>query len=412
MPLDTEVKADPGSIRGVADWLTARSGDTHGAGGQVYGARGDSEGTWRGPASDGFRSTMTQAGQKIDELAGDLTATSTALKTHADDVDTVKARMSQAIEIARSGGLTINGHIIEDPGPAPADPIPLPTDKPPTPQQQQIHDSATQAQSAYALKVQRFTEASGVAVEAKGTLNQSQSVLNKFVSGYAEKGVFNMSDIATGLTAAVADRTSKFRASARAMDPGIDRAARYAKSGRMNPFAQARADALEIERRLAQQAENTKAVATRTARMVDKLPNGVKGALEKTLAFGKHADDIANPLLRGSTRVLGKLPVVGLAITGLGVGYDISQKKDVTTSVASGAGGFVAGALATAAVSSMGGPVGWAVAGGALVSAGVGFAIEEWGDDAVEAVGDAAGWVGDKVGDAGKAVGKFFSDLF
>lgn len=411
MPIDTEVKPEPAGIRAVADWLTGRSDDAHGTGSQVYGARNDSEGSWEGAASDGFRATMTRAAQQIDGLAGDLKETSSALKTHADDVDTVKSRMSQAMEIARGGGLTVNGHVIEDPGPAPADPIPLPTDKPATPKQQEIHDQATQAQSAHAMKVQKYVEAADVATQARDKLIQSQSTFSKFASGYAEKAPFNIADIATGLSGAVAERTSKFRSAARAMDPGIERAARYAKGARMSPFAQARADALEIERRLAKQAELNKAVASRTARMVDKLPSGVKGFLQRTLAFGKNADDLANPILRGSVRVLNKLPVVGGLITAAGVGYDISEGKDPTTAVASGVGGFVAGSLATAGVAAAGGPVGWAVAGGALVSAGVGFAIEEWGDDVVEFAGDAVEWTGDRLSDAGEWVGETASDV-
>lgn len=412
MPLNTRIDGDPNSIRTTATWLTARSGDTHDVGAQVYGARGDSESTWHGPASEGFRSTMTSAGQKIDELAEDLTATAGALRTHADDVDTAKSRMQQARNIAHSGGLTVNGDTIEDPGPAPADPAPLPADRPPTAAQQQAHDSATQAQSAHAVKVQKYQEATRVVVEARDNLNQSQSTLTKFISGYRDKAVFNITDIATGLTAGVAARTSNFRAAARAMDPGIQRAARYARNPRTNPFAQARADALEIERRLAKQAELNKAVASRTARLIDRLPRGVRDLLNLNLAGNLTPENISNPILRGSTRVLGKLPVVGLGITAAGVGYDINQGKDVTTSVASGAGGFVAGALATAAIASAGGPVGWAVAGGAVVSAGVGFVIEEWGDDIVEGAGDAADWAGDRIGDAGKAVGDFFGDLF
>lgn len=84
-----------------------------------------------------------------------------------------------------------------------------------------------------------------------------------------------------------------------------------------------------------------------------------------------------------------KLPVVGLGITGVGIGYDIGKGKDPTTSVASGLGGFLAGAGASAGLAAMGTPVGWVVAGGAVVSWGVGFAIEEWGDDLVQGMEDA-----------------------
>lgn len=417
MPIDTEISSDAASIRAVAEWLSQRANDAHGAGTQVYGVRGDSESTWAGPASDGFRATMTQFGQQVDGLTGDLNATVSALNAHADDVDTAKSRMSQALDIARNGGLAINGHIVQEPGPAPADPAPLPSA--PTPRQQEIHEQATQASSAYAKQVQAYVEAERVATPARQSFIDSQQTFVKFAKGYAEKAPVNIGDIATGLAGAVAARTSKFRAAARAMDPAIERAAAYAKSGRTNPFAQARADALEIERRLAKQEELNKAVATRTARIVDKLPNSVKSFLTTNLDFGRAQKPIANTVLRGAAKVGAKLPLVGDLITAGGVGMDVHSGKDPATAIASGAGGFVAGSLATAGIAAAGGPVGWAVAGGALVSAGVGFAIEEWGDDAVDMAGDAADWAGDRlsdagsaIGNAGKAVGNFFDDLF
>ncbi|TKG73192.1 WXG100 family type VII secretion target [Prauserella endophytica] len=419
MPSDTEIKSNAASIRTVAQWLSTRAGEAHGTGSQVYGARGDSESTWTGPASDGFRSTMTRFGQQIDGLVGDLNGTTAALNSHADDVDTAKSRMSQALEIARAGGLTVNGHIIEEPGPAPAAPAPLPTDKEPTPRQQQIHDQATQAQSAHAQQVKAYVEAERVATPARQSFIDSQNTFVKFAKGYAEKAPINIADISTGLAGAVAQRTSNFRAAARAMDPAIERAAAYAKSGRTNPFAQVRADALEIERRLAKQAELNKAVATRTARMVDRLPSNVKSILTTNLDFKQAQKPIANHILRGATKVGSKLPIVGGVITGLGIGLDIAGGKDAPTAVSSGVGGFVAGSLATAGIAAAGGPVGWAVAGGAVVSAGVGFVIEEWGDDIADMAGDAVDWAGDRlsdagnmIGKAGKAVGDFFGDLF
>lgn len=414
MPIDTEIKADAASIRRVAEWLSKRSEDAHETCSQVYGARGDSEGTWNGPASDGFRTTMTAFGKQINGLGEDLTETSSKLSSHADDVHTAKSRMSQALEIARKGGLTVNGHIIEEPGPAPAAPAPLPTDRKPSPRQQQIHDQATAAQSAHEQKVKAYVEAERTATPAREAFVKSQQTFVRFAKGYAEKAPINIADISTGLAGAVAQRSSSYRAAARAMDPAIERAAAYAKSGRTNPYAQARADALEIERRLAKQAELNKATATRTARMVDKLPDSVKKGLTANFDLGRYSPDKppANPMLRGAAKLGSKLPIVGGAVTALGVGLDIHSGKDPTTAVASGAGGFVAGSLATAGIAAAGGPVGWAVAGGAVVSAGVGFAVEEWGDDVANAAGEAADWTGEKLSEGAKAVGNFVSDLF
>ncbi|MBB3662885.1 uncharacterized protein YukE [Prauserella sediminis] len=417
MPIDTEVKADAASIRSVAQW--SQNADT--AGTQVYGARGDSESTWTGEASDGFRSTMTKFGGQIDGLSTDLSRTSSQLNSHADDIHTAKSRMSQALEIARNGGLTISGNIIQEPGPAPAAPAPLPTDEKPSPRQQQIHDQATQAQAAHEKQVKAYVEAERSATPAREALIKSQQTFVRFAKGYAEKAPINIADISTGLAGAVAQRTSQYRAAAKALDPAIERAAAYAKSGRTNPYAQARADALEIERRLAKQAELNRATATRTARMVDKLPKHLKTALTTNFDFGKaeSAKAGSNPALRGATKFASKIPVFGAGLTAVGVGMDIRGGKDPGKAIASGAGSFVAGSLATAAVASAGGPVGWAVAGGAVVSAGVGLAIDEWGDDVADMAGDAVDWTGDRLSDAGESIGKagravgdFFGDLF
>src|SRR5699024_5303997 len=88
-------------------------------------------------------------------------------------------------------------------------------------------------------------------------------------------------------------------------------------------------------------------------------------------------------------------PVVGGLITAGGVGMDIAGGEDPGKAIASGASGYVAGSLTTAGVAAAGGPVGWGVAAGAVVSAGVGFVVDEWGDDIASGLGTAAGAVGD-----------------
>lgn len=419
MSLNTEVKGDPDSVRETVAWLKARSGGAQDTATQVYGARGMSESSWEGEGGGAFRSAMTQAGDRIDTDADDLKKTAGALDTHADDLHTVRSRMQQAREIAADAGLKVDGHVIHEPGPAPSsgtapsgtslsEASPLSSDI--ATGQPQIHQPATDAQAAHAAKVKAYTEASKVVSDASSKLTDSQSVLIKFLKGYGDKAPFNIADISTGLAGAVAGRTSSYREAARAMDPSIERAARYAKNWKANPFAQARADSLEIERRLAKQANLDKAIETRTARMVDKLPSRTKRLLTAKVggSLADNANSIASPVLRNSTKVLGNLPVVGAGITAGGVGLDIGQGEDPAKAITSGASSYVAGSLATAGVAAAGGPVGWGVAAGAVVSVGVGFAVDEWGDDIASGIGSAAS----SVGDAGSAVGDFVGDLF
>jgi hypothetical protein len=46
------------------------------------------------------------------------------------------------------------------------------------------------------------------------------------------------------------------------------------------------------------------------------------------------------------------------------------------------------------------------------VGAGVGYVVDEWGDDIAKGAGDGAKDVGGAIADGAKAVGKFVDDLF
>lgn len=163
---------------------------------------------------------------------------------------------------------------------------------------------------------------------------------------------------------------------------------------------QAKAAAIHATHNVNMAEANRKAVATRTARFVDGLSPRTKSLLQANLNGRIDPSKVGNKALRGTLKVGSKLPVVGLCITAMGIGYDVGVAgKDPTTSIAAGLGGYAAGAGATAAVLAASGPVGWAVGIGAVASVGVGFAIEEWGDDAVDLAGDAASSVGNFVGD-------------
>lgn len=386
MSLNTEVKGNPGSIREAAGWLTKHAGKVDATGTDVVAARGMSEGGWTGKAGEGFRGVMSRTSGKIDGLAGDMNGSSGALHTYADDLDTVHSRMGQARSVARTGGLHVAGHTIHEPGKAPADPIPV--DEESSQHQRGVHDRAVAAQQAHAKKVKAYQEASKTVLAARAKHRDAETVLLDFLKGQARKTPFTITDVSSGLAGAVAKQTSKYRTAAANLQASVDRASRYAAKPGKSLRVQAKADALKIEREMGQRALNDKAVATRTAKIVDKLPNGVKKVLSTNLDFRMDASKIGSKVLRGSVRALGKFPVVGLGITAASTAYDIHQGKDPGKAIASNASGFVAGSLAVAGVAACGGPVGWGVAAGALVGAGVGFAVDEWGDDIAGAAVD------------------------
>ncbi|MQA86710.1 MAG: hypothetical protein GEV03_19275 [Streptosporangiales bacterium] len=402
MPLNIEVKGDPGSIRGAGGWLRSMSGSVDDTGTQVTGARTQSEGGWTGPAAEGFRGLMSRLFTKVDQIAGDLSGTAGALNTHADDLDTVKSRMAQARQIASKGGLQTTETSIAEPGPAPAEPKALPTDRKPTAGEKQAHDAAVGAQQDYAAKVKAYQDAGKVVNEARKKETDSQNHLLNFLKDQAEKSPFTVADLGTGIAGYAAARTSKYRAAAARYTSKAERALRIMNNprhaGRGPSSANwRRAAILEAENRVAANEAARKATASRLARAVDRLPGWAKRGLN--LKVG----DVAPNALRNAPRLLRGVPVVGAAITVAGIGYDISQGKDATTAVASGVSSFAAGAAVGAMV---GGPVG--LVAGAVVGAGVGYVVDNWGDDIANAAGDAAGAVGDAAKSVGSAIGGLF----
>ncbi|MCI2423460.1 WXG100 family type VII secretion target [Saccharopolyspora sp. K220] len=387
MPLDIKVDPQPGTIRTAADWLDGMARAVDAALDTINRVRGESESGWSSEAGKAFRDGMGKIGPRVDEVSISYSELAFELRRHADAIDTVKVRMDQARELALTEGLVVQGDLIMEPGPEPPAPRPLPTDKPASPEQKQIHADAVRAEAAFVRTVQAYTDCAALVSEARRLENDSIAILNRFLGGLIEKAPFNASDVLAGLAGATAGQTAKMQAKAMqiARSGSIEVSERLANNPYMTLQGRTRAAAINITRSQAAAELERKAIGSRTAQWVDKLGPRTKGFLQLTLDFGKKPETAGSGLLRGALKVGGRLPVVGLLITGGGIGYDIGiAGKDPTTSVASGLGGFVAGAGASVGLAAMGTPVGWVVAGGAVVSWGVGFAIEEWGDDTVQ----------------------------
>ncbi|MQA86713.1 MAG: hypothetical protein GEV03_19290 [Streptosporangiales bacterium] len=384
MPLNIEVKGEPGSIRSTAGWLRSTSGSVDDAGGEVAGARTQSEDGWTGQAGEGFRGVMSRVAGKVNELAGDMGSTAGALNRHADDLDTVKSRMAQARQIASDGGLETTETSIAEPGPAPPAPPRLPTGREPTAGERQAHVAALDAEATYVAKVRAYQEAGRVVNEARRKEVESQNHLVDFLRGQAESSPFTIANFATGLAAYHVERTSKFRWAAERYADKARRAARllnnprHAGRGALSR-AWRRAAVLHAQNQVNANEAARRATATRLARAVDRLPPRVK-----RLVRANAADLLPNrpggAVLRNASRALRRVPVVGTVITAVGIGYDIATGNDPGRSIASGVSAAVAGAVVGTAV---GGPVGLVL--GTVVGAGVGYGVDEWYYDAVGA---------------------------
>ena len=115
MPLETAVQGDPASLRATAGWLRELARAAEEAGTIARGASTTSESGWTGPAADSFRATVGATLGEVDEIAATNTSAAAALDAHAADLETVKARMAQAVAVARGAGLTVFGTQICEP---------------------------------------------------------------------------------------------------------------------------------------------------------------------------------------------------------------------------------------------------------------------------------------------------------
>lgn len=384
MSIDIKVEGKPESARGTASWLRDLSTAVDDCADSVRAAGGNSEAGWGGDAGPAFRAAMHAIGGGIDGVAATFGSSAQALDVYADDIDTVKTKMDQAKQVAVDGGLTVSSDTIHDPGSAPADPGTLPEN--PTPEERGAHKDATAALEAYVAKVEAYQEAGEIVTAARRIESRTQNKLIEFAGDQVEKSPFSVADFATGIAGAVAARTSTLRTTAATMAQRVNDMYKLTDKGPRNA-AWLRTAMEQAE--LKAQAGATEAAATsgRVARFVDRLPVDVKGLLRTNLD-AVVPSGWTSGIARGARTVLSKVPVVGLAVTAAGIGYDIHSGKDPTKAVASGVGAFAAGAAVGAVI---GGPVGVVVGG--LVGIGVGYVIDEWGDEIADAAGDAVGAV-------------------
>ncbi|MHA6801390.1 WXG100 family type VII secretion target [Bounagaea algeriensis] len=153
--INTFVEGDSGSCRETAAWLGTMSAGCHDIGTGIHRARSESESVWQGDAGEGFRDEMARNGADADELTEYFNRGKVALDTFADDLDTVRAKMRQAREVATQHGLNVTPTTIEHPGPEPAK---MPSNGP-GPDTTERTPGEEQAVADYQAKVRAFNEA-------------------------------------------------------------------------------------------------------------------------------------------------------------------------------------------------------------------------------------------------------------
>jgi hypothetical protein len=387
MPINTRIDGSPTNVHSTATWLRSRlQAATHDCGTQVYKARTDAESGWRGNASSGFQQTMGNGGHAIDGLHADIGTLSQSFDQYADSLHTAQAGMQRARDIALQGGLTINGDTIEDPGPAPATPPPLPTDGSATPQQVLHYTTAMRAGQQHQAKLTAFSQAKEEADQANAVVADVKKAVGAVWSDLTDKKYLHATDFTNGIGGRLIDiQQHTLKAEADSL----------------------RADATKLEGHYLNSPGGSD-----QAKLNDELrSNNVMKASE----LDGDVSDLA--------RIGGRIPVLGIAISAAGIGWDIAHGKAAGKAVFSGTVGTAAAfgieaaiapamesaGVAIAAVT----PVGAAI----LVGAGVGligdYAWDHWvPTDAKNKINDGLDTAGHDIAGAAKSVGHFFGNIF
>ncbi|WP_020667590.1 hypothetical protein [Amycolatopsis nigrescens] len=373
MPLNTWVAGDPASARATSAWMRSMAENIRAAGAGANNAGATSMEGWSGQSAEAFRQIMSQSGKGMDDLGFvGYSSGADALDAHAADLETVKARMQQARDVAAQGGLTLTEKEILEPGPPPPDPPPVSGNGPETPAQAGARAQMVAAKEAYARQVKAWTEATLTVSGSRDIENNSIDVLLSYLTNVGEKWHINAADFGTGLAAATLAQKVKFTSNAQYFKNIAAESFKIADDVGMTAAQRAHMIIQGTKANAKSLSNLAKGEAAIAGKFLERMPPWVK-----TIVLGE-LDKIAKtpglnkiPGLERAMPALKKIPIAGTALTGGSVLIDISQKKDPTTSVVSNLGGLGAGVLVGAAV---GGPVG--AAAGFLVSTGTGWAIE------------------------------------
>ncbi|MGA6165683.1 hypothetical protein [Amycolatopsis magusensis] len=383
MPIDTKIAGNPENVRGVSHWLRdSLAKGVSDAATRIYNARNSADAGWRGPAADSFRTKMTDGGQKTDQLATAASDSAQKIDDYAAELQRAQEAMRTVRSNAAAAGLTVNGDVIEDPGPAPAAPGAAPTGEAATPEAVAAHNDATAAADAHATKVNAYNAAQKDADTARQIAKLGTDTLKNVWSDVSNKWFLVIGDLVNGAAgtlaaqhASILTKHSKWLA---------EESAKLLESAKTAPASTSAAQIykdFDASRAAAYSADDAAAAAAKTESNAGRI--GLK---------------------------------VGGALAVAGVVYDIANGKPVGQAVVSGAVGFGASVAAGALIGSaipvpvLGTAVGAGV--GAVVGLFASGAVDSLYQNGVGAVGDAIEDGAEAVADAGKAIGGLAKDAW
>jgi uncharacterized protein YukE len=395
--LDTEVRGDSDGLRDTARWLRSAEESVHATGTQVRLARGESESEWVGSSGEAFRVTMDEVIRKVDELSLNAGGIAAVLDRYADELDSVKAMMQSARDLAREGGLVVVAAVIEPPGPAPVAPEQLPKHVDLTPGRLEAHHAAAVARSFHLQQVMAYRNAEKEVTNAAKQLDQSVQFLKNEARNWTLWADLFSGGAALGVASASKynAQTKKYKDQAKT---ARDHAARARAQGNLE---MARRYSALAQERYADGQKNIRARDGNYARKYsNRMPMWGQRALSSNLGVLARG---SGQFARAARPVLSKVPVLGLGLTCAGICTNVQRGQGVAKSVVSGGGSFLAGAMVGGMI---GGPVGFAA--GAVVGLGVGYAMDAGLADAIVDGGEK---VGRAIGDGAQKFGSAIGDL-
>ena len=121
--IDTEIPGEPGQIERAAEWLRRQLGAQLGvAADRLNDARREAAIGWVSSAGTEFANAMIRARSVTDDLESGCMSLGDGLESFARDLRNCQSDMADVRRTATRQGLTVTGHVVEDPGPGPARP--------------------------------------------------------------------------------------------------------------------------------------------------------------------------------------------------------------------------------------------------------------------------------------------------
>ncbi len=373
-PINTVVHGIPDSCRATADMLGKVKSGVHDVGTGIYRTRSESETCWEGKAGDAFREAISKKGKLSDDLSEAASRAQAALNEFAGKLQTVRAKIQQARDVAQSHGLTVTPTAIQPPGPAPEQPSEQ--GGPPGMDGGKAFLDYTEAKAAYDKQVRGYKEAKATVEQARTKERAAHQALKSamdYEAGLLEslkKGLsWTLVGANHGLLTQPQMSADTFQAKANSF---YEKAAKTGQAADDPALTAAQRSAhLDQQNKFTKKAGQAETQAAKSQKVADRVNSRVKVGPDSARLLGKTAK---------------KIPVVGTGIT-MGVQAEavINDGKPVGKAAANVAGGTLGGIAAGAAIGGMvGGPVGVVV--GVGVSA-IGSGIGSWlGEETYDAV--------------------------